>query len=145
MSTQVTKSIIVKGAPRALYAMWSDFESFPRFMKPVKRVVKTGDRTSHWIVEGPLGRTIEWDAEATRLEENKRIAWKSTGGDVKTSGQVTFNRMPHHATEITVTLQYSPQGKARDVADRLFGGAEKLLEENLRRFKTWAENGATPS
>ena len=64
-------------------------------MKYITSVHKTGDGLSHWVMEGPLGKKIEWDAEATRMEPNKRIAWNSCDqGDITTSGQVTFKELP---------------------------------------------------
>lgn len=140
MPEQVTKSIIVKGDVSDVYRLWANFENFPHFMKHIKSVTRTGDRTSHWVMEGPLGRKVEWDAETTRLEENKRIAWNSTGGDIKTSGQVTFNELPNNQTEVTVILQYvPPAGKAGEMVAELFGDLEGKLHEDLRNFKAYAE------
>jgi len=89
---QTTRSIIVKGSPAELYHLWADVESFPRFMTNVKSVSRTGDNMTHWVVEGPFGKDVEWDAETTRMEEGKRIAWNSKdGSDVKTSGQLSLS------------------------------------------------------
>jgi uncharacterized membrane protein len=137
---QTTRSIIVKGSPSDLYHLWADLESFPRFMKHVKSVTRTGDNTTHWVAEGPLGKNVEWDAETTRLEEGKRIAWNSKdGSDVKTSGQVVFTPMPHDETQVTVTLQVAPQGTLAGAAAGLFGKLEESVEEDLRSFKAYAE------
>ena len=137
---QATHSIIVKGSAAELYHLWADLESFPRFMKHVKSVTRTGDRMTHWVVEGPLGNDVEWDAETTRLEEGKRIAWNSKeGSDVKTSGQVVFTEMPHDETQITVTLMVAPQGTLAGVAAGLFGRLGETLAEDLRSFKAYAE------
>jgi uncharacterized membrane protein len=140
MSEQhTTRSIIVKGSPSELYHLWADLESFPRFMKKVKSVSRTGDRTTHWVVEGPLGKDVEWDAETTRLEEGKRLAWNSKeGSNVKTSGQVVFTDLPQGETQITVTLMVVPQGKVGGAAG-LFGNLDSTLEEDLRSFKAYAE------
>ena len=140
MSEQSTQSIIVKGSPSELYHLWADLESFPRFMKNVKSVTRTGDRTTHWVVEGPLGKDVEWDAETTRMDEGKRLAWNSKEGtDVKTSGQVVFTEMPHGQTQITVTLMVVPQGTVGGAAAGLFGKLDETLDEDLRRFKRYAE------
>ena len=137
---QTTRSIIVKGSAPELYHLWADLESFPRFMRNVKSVTRTGDRTTHWVVQGPLGKDVEWDAETTRLEEGKRVAWNSKEGcDVKTSGQVVFTEMPHGETQITVTLMVVPQGKLAGAAAGLFGKLDETLEEDLRSFKAYAE------
>lgn len=140
MTEQVNKSIIVKGDVENIYAVWANFENFPNFMKPIKSVKKTGDRTSHWVVEGPFEQKIEWDAETTTLEQNKRIAWNSIGGDVKTTGQVTFMQLPDKQTQVNVTLQYVPnENLSKVIAEQLFGNLESQLLENLRSFKKYAE------
>ena len=142
MGNQVTKSIIVNGTVPQIYDLWSDFENFPHFMKHIKSVSVTGDGNSHWVMEGPLGTTLEWDAKTTLVEENKRIGWNSKGqeGDLTTSGQVTFNGLPNNQTEVTVTMQYDPPaGLAGEVVDRLFATPEERLTEDLRNFKAFAE------
>ncbi|HEU5099928.1 MAG TPA: SRPBCC family protein [Roseiflexaceae bacterium] len=141
MADQVTKDIIVKAGVDDVYAVWANFENFPRFMTYIKSITKTGERTSHWVMEGPLGKDLEWDAETTMLEPNKRIAWNSReGGDIKTSGQVTFNGLAQGQTEITVTLQYvPPAGKLGEFVANLFADPEKRLDEDLRNFKAYVE------
>lgn len=141
MTNQVNKSIIVKGKISDIFAIWENFENFPNFMKPVKSVKKTGDRSSHWVLEGPDGENLEWDAETTTLEKNKRIAWNSKdGGDIKTTGQVTFTELPHEETQVTVTLQYVPEnGLAAKATEKLIADPEQQLLENLRSFKSFAE------
>lgn len=138
---QVTRTIIVKASIGDVYRIWSNFENFPHFMSNIKSITKTSERTSHWVMEGPLGKTLEWDAETTRLEENQRIAWNSRdGGDIKTTGQVTFKELPHGETEVAVTLQYVPPGGlAGEIVASLFGNPEGKLEEDLRNFKAFAE------
>jgi uncharacterized membrane protein len=142
MPEQTTKSIIV-GAPVAdVFAAWADFENFPRFMEHVKSITRTGEKTTRWVAAGPLGQDVEWEAETTRLEPNKRIAWRSTeDSPVRTSGQVTFNDLSPQETEVTVTLQYVPPGGiAGEAAARLLSDPEEMLEEDLRRFKSYVES-----
>lgn len=135
-----TKNIIVKAPLHDIYQAWANFENFPNFMQHIKSVVKTGDRTSHWVMEGPLNTEIEWDAETTRLEENKRIAWSSITGDIKTSGQVTFNELAGNEVEVTVMLKYvPPAGLAGEIVAELFSNPEGKLVEDLRNFKRTIE------
>jgi uncharacterized membrane protein len=112
-------------------------------MKHVRSITRTGEKTTRWQAEGPLGQTVEWEAETTRFEPNKRIAWRSTDGSpVTTSGQVTFNELTPQETEVTVTLQYvAPGGVAGEAAARLLTNPEEMLEEDLRRFKSYVESG----
>ncbi|MCB0116168.1 MAG: SRPBCC family protein, partial [Caldilineaceae bacterium] len=122
---QVTRSIIVKAGVDDAYSLWSNFENFPQFMQHIKAVYKAGDDLSHWVMEGPLGARLEWDARTTRLDPNKRIGWQSIDGAIKTSGQVTFNSLPNEQTEVTVTMQYvPPAGLAGEVVAELFGNPE---------------------
>lgn len=144
MSNGVTKSIIVGGSPSESYAVWSNFAMFPQFMKYIEEVTITGANRSHWVMKGPLGYTAEWDAETTRMETDKRIAWRSIDTDdtnVKTSGQVTFNELPNNQTEITVMMHYvPPAGVIGEVAAALFANPEERLEHDLENFKRFVEN-----
>ncbi|MEZ4864886.1 MAG: SRPBCC family protein [Caldilineaceae bacterium] len=138
-----TQSILVKGELSNIYQTWANFENFPRFMRHIKSVHKTGARTSHWMMEGPLSTTLEWDAETTRLEENKRIAWSSTDGDLKTSGQVTFNALPDREVEVTVVLRYvPPAGLIGEAITTLFDDPDEKLQQDLRNFKRYIEDQA---
>jgi uncharacterized membrane protein len=145
MADQFTKEIIVKAPVAEAYNAWANFENFPRFMKYIKSVRKTGDRTSHWVMDGPLGKEIEWDADTTTLEPNKRIAWNSRdNGDITTSGQVTFKELGQGETHITVTLQYvPPAGKIGQAVAKIFSDPEEQLEEDLHNFKTYIEGSHT--
>jgi uncharacterized membrane protein len=142
MTQQITKSITVKQDVTAVYRLWSDFEYFPQFMKYVQAVYKEGDNKSRWEVTGPLGKTVTWQAEMTRNEPNKRIAWnsKDMDGTITTSGEVTFNSLPQNETQITVTMNYTPPaGKVGELVAALFANPEKQVEEDLRHFKEFAE------
>jgi uncharacterized membrane protein len=148
MAEQIVKSIIVKKPASEIYAIWSNFENFPYFMEYVKDVTKTSPTVSHWEVKGPLGVTVQWEAEMTRMEENKRIAWnsKDRDGTITTSGQVTFNALPQNETEVIVTMQYTPPaGKVGEAIANIFSNPEERLKEDLRNFKRYAEdsNGQT--
>lgn len=146
MAEQTTKSMIV-GAPAAeVFATWANFENFPHFMNHIKSVTRTGERTTRWVAEGPLGRDVEWEAETTRYEPGKRIGWHSMADSpIRTSGQVTFNELPNGQTEVTVTLQYvAPGGAAGEKLAHLLANPEEMLEEDLRNFKAYVE-GRVPA
>lgn len=148
MTEQVTRTIIVKGDVHDIYELWANFENFPYFMKYIKSVEITGPRTSHWVMEGPAGIAVDWNAEMTRQEADKRIAWSSKDqkGLITTSGQVTFNSLPAGETEVTAVVNYSvPGGKVGESFARLFGDPQKRLEEDLRSFKVYAEKGVFES
>jgi uncharacterized membrane protein len=144
MTEKVTRTIIVKADTERAFQAWANFENFPKFMEHIKSVRMLGPRTSHWKMDGPLGKTVEWNAETTTVDENKRIAWNTKDdedSDVTTSGQVSFNSLPHGETEVTVTLQYKPQaGAAGNLVAKLLANPEKQLEEDLQNFKKYIED-----
>jgi uncharacterized membrane protein len=141
MTVQLTESIIVKGDPSELFDLWENYEMFPTIMQDLKEVQKLDAERSRWVVKGPLGKDFEWIAQITRHEEDRRIAWKTLEGDIKTSGQVTFNELPHNETEVTVMMQYvPPAGKVGDVVSKLTTNPREKLNDGLRDFKRYAEN-----
>ncbi len=143
MGDQITKSIIVKGEVHELYKAWLDFGNHPQFMENVKSVSRQGPDTNRWRMEGPVNTELEWTTKTTREEPNKRIAWKTIEGDLKTSGQVTFTALPLGQAEITVTTQTVPPDDLIDeVADKLFVDQEDQLEKDLRSFKALVEDRA---
>lgn len=141
MANQVTKSIIVNGEVDQLYETWADFSNLPRFMEHVTAVTPAGEDTNHWVMEGPLKKKLEWTTKTTRMDPEKRIAWKTIEGDMKTSGQVTFTELPKGQVEVTVVSHIVPPDNLLDKAAlALFEDDEKQLEKDLRSFKAMVEN-----
>lgn len=148
MTNQVTKSITVNREIGDVYRLWANFENFPSFMEHIDSVSKIDDRTSHWVMNGPLGILFSWNVETTTLEENKKIAWntKDREGDVKTSGQVEFEPVSEEQTEVTVTLKYvPPAGAVGEMAAELIADPENRLVEDLKNFKEYAETVPEPA
>jgi uncharacterized membrane protein len=141
MADTVTRHIIVKANVDQAYQVWSNFENFPQFMRYIKSVTRTDSSNSHWVMEGPLGRLVEGDAETTRLEPNQRIAWNSKQNSaLKTSGQVTFMPLGDQETDITVSLHYDPPaGWTCDLVTDLFGDPEGKLFADLQNLKAFIE------
>lgn len=136
------KSIRVNAPADQVYRFWRNFENFPQFMEHVEEVRAVGgnDRLSHWKIEGPLGKSVEFDAELTQDEPGKQIAWNSRGGEMETSGAVTFTEVGPD-TEVHVLMQWydTPGGAVGEAISRMFQSPEKMLEEDLQRFKDIVE------
>ncbi|MFO7679783.1 MAG: SRPBCC family protein [Chloroflexota bacterium] len=140
MRQQVTKSIIVTSDTADLYETWKDFPSHPQFMRYIKSVTPQGDETYRWVMAGPNDVEAEWITETTRLEPNKRIAWKTIEGDLKTSGQVTFTELSKGQAEITITMQTILQDEPlNEAASFLFKDEGAQLEKDLRSFRDFVE------
>jgi uncharacterized membrane protein len=141
MADHITHSIVVQGMLPDVYKLWANFENFPIFMEHIKSVRKTGEKTSHWVMQGPLGTAWEWEAETTRMDKNARIAWNSKdNSELKTSGQVTFRELGPNETEVTVTMHYDPPaGAAGEALAQLLANPDKRVREDLERFKRFVE------
>ncbi len=146
MADPITKTIKVKADVATAYNLWANFENFPHFMKFIERVTKLGPNMSKWEMQGPLGKTVEWTAETTRMEPNRRIAWntKDSASMVTTSGEVVFTPLDDFQTDIKVTLKYDPPaGALGEAVAKIFSNPESRLEEDLKNFKNYVEGRPT--
>src|SRR6185437_5035548 len=79
-SVELQKCIDEAAPIEQVFETLSQLERFPQLMTHVRAVHVRGDGTSQWVVEGPAGRTISWEAVTTRLEPNRLIAWRTLPG-----------------------------------------------------------------
>jgi uncharacterized membrane protein len=144
VSDQIERSTVVLATLSDVYNMWANFENFPLFMPRLKSVTKTGEASSHWVMEGPLGTDLEWEAQTTAMESNRRIAWSSLpGSTVTTSGQVSFRELGPNETEVTVRMGYDlTGGPVVETAAQVLSNPEDVVQESLRRFKEHMEHTA---
>lgn len=118
------------------YNEWTQFEKFPLFMEGVKEVRQVDDRTLRWRAELG-GEEVEWYAAIVSREPFHRIAWRSTSG-ARNSGLVTFHPAGPTQTEITLHLDYEPEG-ATERPGTVLGIVSARVEGDLRRFKDFVE------
>jgi uncharacterized membrane protein len=146
---KVEKSLTINRTPAELYRYWRNFENLPRIMSHVEEVRGHDPIYSHWIVRGPAGTSVEWDAMVYNDKENELIAWRSLeGADVDNAGSVHFVPAPGgRGTEVRVSLKYDPPaGVVGATVAKLFGeNPEQQIEEDLRRFKQVMEAGEVPT
>jgi uncharacterized membrane protein len=140
--SSVTKSIEVNVPVHVAYNQWTQFEEFPKFMEGVQEVRQLDDKHLHWRAE-INGKTEEWDAEITEQIPDKRIAWRSTSG-APNGGVVAFRSISPTSTEITLQMEYEPQGVTEKVGDAL-GFVDRSVEGDLKRFKELIEERGTPT
>ncbi len=145
---KVTDSVTIDRPLEEVYRFWRNFENLPRVMRHLDSVRANGNQ-SHWVVCGPMGVRVEWDAEIINDHPNELIAWRSlAGSDVNTAGSVHFQRAPaNHGTEIHVSLKYDPPGgKAGAAFAKLFGREpSQQVREDLLRLKQLLETGEIPT
>ena len=141
----VEKSIIIGKSPEEIYTFWRQFENLPRFMNNLESVNSLGFNRWHWVAKGPVGKTVEWDAEIYNEKPNEMIAWRSLeGADVTNAGSVHFEPAAGgRGTKVKVVLNYNvPGGKVSALLAKLFGDEPgQMIEEDLRRLKQVLETG----
>ncbi len=107
----IEKSVTINSTPKEIFRFWRDYENLPRFMEDLESVTELDETRSHWVANGPGGKTVEWDAEIYNEKENELIAWRSLpGADITNAGSVHFEEAPGHGTYVKVVLNYNPPG-----------------------------------
>jgi uncharacterized membrane protein len=147
-AVEVQKTINVAAPIEWVYQLWTNYENFPRFMSNVREVRDTGNGLSHWVISGPAGVSIEWDAVVTRKIPNEIFAWKSIeGASVENSGLVRFDRNEDGSTRVQVRLSYNPPaGAIGHTVAKLFGADPKTqMDDDLMRMKSFIETGVQPA
>ncbi len=142
------KTITIDAPTADVFAFWQHYENFPKFMSHV-REVRAGeiDGRSYWVVDGPAGVPISFEAETTRVVPNELIAWKSVeGSSVAHAGTVRFEPVGDRATRVNVRFSYNPPaGAIGHAAAWLLGSdAKQLMDDDLARLKTLLETGRAP-
>jgi uncharacterized membrane protein len=141
----VGRSVTINRQREELYAFWRDFRNLPQFMHNVHSVRIQDQTHSHWVIEAPAGKTVEWDSEITQDEVGRVIAWQSLeGASVRNSGRVDFVDSPDgRGTVVRVTLTYDPPaGTVGKLIAKLFLKEPKVqARQDLRRFKQLMETG----
>jgi uncharacterized membrane protein len=134
----VTEHVDVAVPVRTAYNQWTQFEEFPRFMEGVTEVRQVSDTMTHWTTEiGGVKR--EFDARITEQLPDERVAWTSTGGDVKQAGVVTFHRLDDSHARITAQMELDPEGVVEKAADAT-GVISRRVKGDLKRFKEFIED-----
>ena len=137
MST-VQESVDVNVPVHTAYNQWTQFESFPEFMEGVESITQTDDRHSHWITKvGGVRR--EFDTEITEQHPDERVAWRSTGGDTRQAGVVTFHRLSDDSTRVTIQIDWEPQGLTEKVGSAV-NVDDRQVKADAKRFKDFIES-----
>ena len=140
----VRTSALVQAGSEELYSLWRDLERIPQWQEEIESVVTTGAKTSHWTMKHG-DKTVQWDAEILADEPGKRIAWRSTEGDVDEAGEVIFENAPgDRGTMVTVLMQFKLGVIESAVATVTGRNPKQAVIENLRHFKALAETGEIP-
>jgi uncharacterized membrane protein len=147
----VRKTITVNAPVGRVFGFFSQWENWPRWMSHVREVRHAGtvggDARTHWVVDGPAGVPIEWDALTTKLVPNEEIAWKTVEGSaVEHAGVIRFLPAADGATTVDIRMSYNPPAGAvgHTVAALLGRDPKHQMDDDLARLKTTIETGIPP-
>jgi|KBSMisStaDraftv2_1062788.scaffolds.fasta_scaffold09821_1 uncharacterized membrane protein len=154
--TWVRTSALIHADAQELYDMWRDVEAAPLWQEQIEKVTRTGQTTSHWVIQSggkdkdtdndeDKRKTIEWDSEILKDEPGHRIAWRSIGGESDNAGEVVFEASPGGRGTMVTVLQEFRMGKLASAWETITGrNPKQAIIENLRHLKALAETGEIP-
>ena len=140
--SRISEDIEVAVPVRDAYDQWTQFESFPRFMAGIDRVVQVDDKTLEWTAT-IAGVVKHWRAEITEQQPHRLVAWRSIDG-ARNDGQVTFESLGPDRTMVEVQVDVEPEGFVEKAADAL-GVVERRVRGDLIRFRDFIESRAQPT
>ena len=134
--SRIIEEIEVAVPTRVAYDQWTQFESFPRFMSGIDRVVQVDVRTLEWTAT-IAGVVKHWRAEILEQVPDEVVAWRSIEG-AHNDGAVHFESLGPERTRVSLTLDVEPEGLVEKAADAL-GVVERRVRGDLERFKDFIE------
>jgi uncharacterized membrane protein len=148
-AVDLQKTITINAPVGEVYAFWSLYENFPRFMSRVLHVRSSEHvpMQSHWKVAGPAGAPVEFDAEITKAIPNHLIAWRTLAGSpVAHAGLVRFDPEIEGRTRVHIRMSYNPPAGwlGHGIAAAFGADPKRSMDEDLVRMKTLIETGHAP-
>jgi hemerythrin superfamily protein/carbon monoxide dehydrogenase subunit G len=140
--TKVERSIEVDVPISTAYNQWTQFEEFPRFMGGVQQVEQLDDRTLRWVAQ-IAGVRREWNATILEQLPDRKVAWAATEGATN-AGAVTFQPVGPGRTQVTLQLDYEPEGLVEKAGDAA-GLVQRQVTADLDRFKEYIESRGVES
>lgn len=140
----ITEEIIVNAPKDKVYAFWRKLSNLPKFMEHLKSVEEISDKGSLWSANTPGGLIdLNWNAEITREETGTYLGWQSTEGSmIANAGKIEFREaLNGTGTEMHIEIDYFPPAGSigRGIASLFNGIFERMIREDVQRFKTYAE------
>src|SRR5581483_10439314 len=133
---KVEKLIEVNAPVEFVFDQFTSLNLFPSWMQGVRDVRLLPSRRTRWLVDAPDGTLVEWEAETTVYEANRRLSWESVNGAVATEGVAVFRATDPDTTLVRLALGYGmPPWLSDSAVAHIF--AENLgqrLEEDLAHF-----------
>ena len=120
------------------YDQWKQFEKLPQFMKGVKQLTQLDDNPLKWKAD-ITSQDPEWEVESTDQTPGHGLA-QSCQSSALTEGVVTFQSLSDAMSKVLLRLAYPP-GDIIETAQEGLGAVSSRMQEELERFKAFAECG----
>jgi uncharacterized membrane protein len=143
---RIEETVTIQASPQQLFEFCRKPDTLVRVFPHLERVEPIDQIRSHWVMGGPGGTTVEWDARITNEIPGEEIAWKSLpGSNMVSAGSITFRPLLRSGTQVSVVMQYDlPTGKLAAALAWLVGRSPDVeVREALRRLKQLIETGGT--
>lgn len=142
-----SRSILVGASPTAVYEAMQDIELLDAAAGSRIGVTSGGPDRLRWDIEGPTGRSIEWEPRIVEAEADQ-LEWRESEGTFDPSVSIRFlPAAEDRGTEVHMTVDMDIPGGT--LGPQLFAGftpvSEATVGQFLRRFKSLVETGEVPS
>ncbi|MEV6209132.1 SRPBCC family protein [Kitasatospora sp. NPDC051914] len=139
--SKVQETIDVDVPVSTAYNQWTQFEDFPLFMDGVEEITQIDDRHNHWKTK-IAGVSREFDTEIVDQVPDDHVSWRTTTGEVKQTGMVSFQPIDAHHTRVVMSMDFQPEGLAEKAAD-MMNMLDRQVKGDLKRFKHFIEKRGT--
>lgn len=131
----IDKTIEIEADVRGVYAVWTAFADYPKFMETIQTVTVVPDDRLHWValIEEDI---FEWDADLIESTLDEVVKWQAIDG--RETGEVRFEKLAAGKTKVTYQLEYDPtawEGKADTVRHWM----RRRVDKDLDSFKKMVE------
>jgi uncharacterized membrane protein len=141
----VDKTITIDAPIERVFALFTKVQRFPVFMEHV-RSVRVGDRgLARWVIDGPFGLPVTFDAQVAHTDRGRAIVWKTLpDSQLEHTGSIRFEDVDR-GTRVHIHLRYTPPGglAGHALARALGFDPRSRLDDDVMRAKALLENGKT--
>jgi hypothetical protein len=138
--TNIVEWIDVGVPVRVAYNQWTEFESWPGFMKKVENVQRNEEQGKLAFKAQVFLLHRSWEQNIIEMVPDDHIVWQSTGQKGYINGGVTFHEVGDPPmTRICVVLEYHPQGvleKTLNIWRAVGRASRRELKRYVRQVQT---------
>jgi uncharacterized membrane protein len=108
-------------------------------MEGIQSVQQLDDTHVQWVAE-IRGESRQWTTEITEQQPDKKVAWKTVDGEVKSDGAISFEEIAGGQTRVNVEMDVESESTTENLAGDLLGVVKRQVRGDLERFKQLIEN-----